>query len=167
LTQIFTDSATQGEGRLTSIARNANPVRLGSVNRPYHSPGKERNDVGQKYNQSDYGRGDRRDQYCAGSDIFSVAHDRMKIWRRGVGQKLKRRIQRLGRPNNRNRQDNPAPFGARKPKEKSGANNCDSRDQMNPRIMLTTNHSPDTNDRVSKTSYAAGELKWPRRCRVF
>ncbi len=124
-------------------------------------------DVRPKYDTADNRSSDCSDKHGSSGDIFRIAHDRRKIWRRGIGQKLKSGVECFRRPHNCYCEHNPAPFVARELKENS-QNNCrHCRRRMNPSVVLASNHSQQTNDRVFEASKAPREFKWAGLGGVF
>ena len=82
--------------------------------------------MGPENNRTKDDGSDGSNEDSARRHIFSIANQRMKIWGGRVGKELKRRIQRLSRPNDRDGQDDPTPIRGRDAKEKTSANNKES-----------------------------------------
>ena len=98
----------------------------------------------------------------AGGDIFRIANQRMKLRRGCVGQKLKRRIQSLCRPDDRDRQNDPAPIRARDAEEQRRNKNRYCSGGVNPRIMLAANHTQYATCRMIEAADATRELERTR-----
>ncbi len=113
-----------------------------------------------KNNRADNQRSNRRDKNRSRRHILGVAHKGMKLGRSRIGEKLEGRIERLRRPDNRDDEDNPAPF-RRGNMEKECCRNHNHRGyRVDPRVVLATNHAQDARNRMAKTADAPSELKW-------
>jgi hypothetical protein len=84
----------------------------------------------------------------------------MKIWRRNIRQELEGSVQRFGRPDNRDRQDDPAPLGTGQPAHETRDDNRHGRGGMNPSVVLAAHHPKDAADSVPKAADAPRKLKW-------
>ncbi len=114
---------------------------------------------GHKHDQPDNRRPDRRDQHRTGRHILAVFDQGMKFRRSKIAQQFHGRIQRLGRPNADDRQDQSAPLNRGNMKNKSHRNDHRRDEQMNPRIMLRNKNQPDSGDGVGKTFESGGNVE--------
>src|SRR5437879_5997670 len=99
----------------------------------------------------------------------------MKIRRSGIGQKFESGIERFRGPDDRYRENNPAPFGPGEPSEEAGSKHHNGSGDMDPGVVLAPHHPQNTDERMTETSDTSSELKWTihfaivisykRRCR--
>jgi hypothetical protein len=113
-----------------------------------------------EHNDADYRSCDRCNKNRAGSHILGIAHERMKFGRCDIREKFKGRVESFGCPDNRYCQDDPAPISGRNSKKECGCRHRDRRRNVNPRIVLATDHARDSNNRMAEAANAPCELEW-------
>ena len=118
-------------------------------------------DVWQKNHNSNHYGSKGRNKHSARSDVFGISNEWMKPGVGRVGQKLKGCIKCFCRPYGHDGQDEPSPLIPSNMEKYSGSNNKSCRDQMNPCVMLGTNHDPYATQGIFETSNSSCKLKWP------
>lgn len=123
-------------------------------------------------NRVDDYRGHGSDKDGSGRNILRVAHQWVKLRRRGVGQEFQSSVESLGCPDNGNSENDPTPISRGDLKEESRQKHKGGSSDMNPRAVLTTNHPQKAGNRMAEAADAARELKrrplfGTLRCGVF
>jgi hypothetical protein len=116
-------------------------------------------DVRPKDDRSNDGRCDRGDEHRAGGDVLCVANQGMKIRRRGIGQKFKRGVDRFSRPDNRDGENNPAPFPPGDVEKESRAYDDRGGGEMDPGVVLATEHPQNPGEGVTEAPDPSRKFK--------